>query len=85
METHFVNTALKDLFVHFLECSSLYHVLQALVVALKDLLNLMKNVRLANIVELDDKEEILSKMVYLLEWMIYAPQELSAKEVSLLV
>lgn len=74
-----------DLFVHFLECNNLYHVQQALVVGLKDLLNLMKNAHQDNIAELDVKEGIPSKMVYLLEWMIYVPQEHTAEEVPLLV
>ena len=74
-----------DLFVHFLECNNLCHVLQALVVELKDLLNLMKNAHQDNIAEQDEKEDILSKMVYLLKWMIYVPQELTVKESFLLV
>lgn len=84
LETHFVKTALMDLFVHFLECNNLYHVLQALVVELKDLLNLMKNAHQDNIAELDEKEDIPSKMVCWLEWMIYVLQELSVKEAFLL-
>ena len=64
LEILFVKIALQDLFARFLECNNLCHVLQALVVGLRDLPNLMKNAHPDNIVELDEKVEILSKMVY---------------------